>query len=110
MSSSPRQGTCAPSGLQGCTTGLAFCRHVHVCGCSWLWPWSSFLKLLLAVGVCTVTDVNASIFGLLAAAAAVLTTSLQQIYIGQLQKEYSVGSFDLLSQTAPIQVSPGSSS
>jgi len=62
------------------------------------------LALRGAVGVCTITDVSVSIFGFLAASAAVLTTSLQQIYIGQLQKEYSIGSFDLLSQTAPIQV------
>lgn len=41
--------------------------------------------------------------GLIAAIAAVLSTTFQQIYIGQLQKKYSIGSFDLLSKTAPYQ-------
>ncbi|CAI9762960.1 unnamed protein product [Fraxinus pennsylvanica] len=33
----------------------------------------------------------------------ILSTSLQQISIGSLQKKYSIGSFELLSKTAPIQ-------
>jgi hypothetical protein len=37
------------------------------------------------------------------AAVVVLCTSLQQISIGSLQKKYNIGSFDLLSKTAPIQ-------
>ncbi|XP_006429818.2 UDP-rhamnose/UDP-galactose transporter 2 [Citrus clementina] len=34
---------------------------------------------------------------------SVFSTTLQQISIGSLQKKYSVGSFELLSKTAPIQ-------
>lgn len=58
---------------------------------------------MMGVGVCTVTDVHMNFTGLLAAAIAVITTSLQQIFIGQLQKKHNCGSFELLSKTAPIQ-------
>eukprot|EP00271_Cylindrocystis_brebissonii_P002680 TRINITY_DN13446_c0_g1_i1.p1 TRINITY_DN13446_c0_g1~~TRINITY_DN13446_c0_g1_i1.p1 ORF type:complete len:349 (+),score=61.03 TRINITY_DN13446_c0_g1_i1:128-1174(+) len=59
--------------------------------------------VMLGVGIATVTDVKINFMGLMAAVLAVVTTALQQIYIGTLQKKYSIGSFDLLSQTAPIQ-------
>ncbi|OMO94658.1 hypothetical protein COLO4_16223 [Corchorus olitorius] len=55
------------------------------------------------VGVCTVTDVKVNAKGFICACVAVLSTSLQQITIGSLQKKYSIGSFELLSKTAPIQ-------
>ncbi|KAL6012388.1 UDP-rhamnose/UDP-galactose transporter 1 [Asimina triloba] len=72
----------------------------------------------LGVGVCTVTDVDINMKGFLCACVAVFCTSLQQIErievdlvphakysksIGSLQKKYSIGSFELLSKTAPIQ-------
>ncbi|CAI5964784.1 unnamed protein product [Closterium sp. NIES-65] len=44
-----------------------------------------------------------NLMGFLAALVAVISTSLQQIFIGSLQTKYNIGSFDLLSQTAPIQ-------
>lgn len=59
--------------------------------------------VVIGVGVCTVTDVKINAKGFICACVAVLSTSLQQISIGSLQKKYSIGSFELLSKTAPIQ-------
>ncbi|RAL45072.1 unnamed protein product [Cuscuta campestris] len=59
--------------------------------------------VVIGVGVCTVTDVKINAKGFICACVAVFSTSLQQISIGSLQKKYSVGSFELLSRTAPIQ-------
>ncbi|KAL9273593.1 UDP-rhamnose/UDP-galactose transporter 2-like protein [Drosera capensis] len=59
--------------------------------------------VVIGVGVCTVTDVKVNAKGFICAAVAVLSTSLQQISIGSLQKKYSIGSFELLSKTAPFQ-------
>ncbi|KAL5808379.1 hypothetical protein ACOSQ3_029070 [Xanthoceras sorbifolium] len=59
--------------------------------------------VVIGVGVCTVTDVKINAKGFLCATVAILSTSLQQISIGSLQKKYSIGSFELLSKTAPIQ-------
>ncbi|XP_078430383.1 UDP-rhamnose/UDP-galactose transporter 2-like [Wolffia australiana] len=64
---------------------------------------SSVFFVALGVGVCTVTDVNANGLGFVCACVAVFCTSLQQITIGSLQTKYSVGAFELLSKTAPIQ-------
>lgn len=63
----------------------------------------SVLVVVIGVGVCTVTDVKVNAKGFICACLAVLSTSLQQITIGSLQKKYSIGSFELLSKTAPIQ-------
>ncbi|XP_028784552.1 UDP-rhamnose/UDP-galactose transporter 2 [Neltuma alba] len=63
----------------------------------------SVLVVVIGVGVCTVTDVKVNFKGFMCACVAVLSTSLQQITIGSLQKKYSIGSFELLSKTAPIQ-------
>ncbi|KAL4579176.1 hypothetical protein LXL04_015313 [Taraxacum kok-saghyz] len=59
--------------------------------------------VVIGVGVCTVTDVKINVKGFLCASVAVFATSLQQISIGSLQKKYSIGAFELLSKTAPIQ-------
>lgn len=59
--------------------------------------------VVIGVGVCTVTDVKVNAKGFICACVAVFATSLQQISIGSLQKKYSIGSFELLSKTAPIQ-------
>jgi uncharacterized membrane protein len=61
------------------------------------------LVVVIGVGVCTVTDVKVNAMGFICACVAVFSTSLQQITIGSLQKKYSIGSFELLSKTAPIQ-------
>ncbi|EPS61546.1 hypothetical protein M569_13251, partial [Genlisea aurea] len=63
----------------------------------------SVVVVVIGVGVCTVTDVKVNAKGFICACVAVLSTSLQQISIGSLQKKYSIGSFELLSRTAPIQ-------
>ncbi|CAK9163633.1 unnamed protein product [Ilex paraguariensis] len=59
--------------------------------------------VVVGVGVCTVTDVKVNAKGFFCALVAVISSSLQQISIGSLQKKYSIGSFELLSKTAPIQ-------
>eukprot|EP01018_Ginkgo_biloba_P012293 Gb_07245 [translate_table: standard] len=64
---------------------------------------ASVLVVVIGVGVCTITDVKVNLKGFLSAAIAVFCTSLQQITIGSLQKKHNVGSFELLSKTAPIQ-------
>ncbi|KAK9928569.1 hypothetical protein M0R45_025699 [Rubus argutus] len=63
----------------------------------------SVVVVVIGVGVCTVTDVKVNLKGFICACLAVLSTSLQQITIGSLQKKHSIGSFELLSKTAPIQ-------
>ncbi|XAR64313.1 hypothetical protein NMG60_11024599 [Bertholletia excelsa] len=63
----------------------------------------SVVVVVIGVGVCTVTDVKVNAKGFVCACVAVLCTSLQQISIGSLQKKYAIGSFELLSKTAPIQ-------
>ncbi|KAJ6850517.1 UDP-galactose transporter 2-like [Iris pallida] len=63
----------------------------------------SILVVLIGVAVCTVTDVSVNAKGLLAASIAVWTTSLQQYYVHSLQRKYSLGSFNLLEHTAPVQ-------
>lgn len=63
----------------------------------------SVVVVAFGVGVCTVTDVDINVKGFLCACMAVFCTSLQQITIGSFQKKYNIGSFELLSKTAPIQ-------
>ncbi|KAL4190101.1 hypothetical protein AMTRI_Chr08g210370 [Amborella trichopoda] len=63
----------------------------------------SILVVLVGVGVCTVTDVSVNTKGLIAAVIAVWSTSLQQYYVHFLQRKYSMGSFNLLGHTAPVQ-------
>ncbi|KAK2371704.1 UDP-rhamnose/UDP-galactose transporter 2 [Trifolium repens] len=63
----------------------------------------SVVVVVIGVGICTVSDVKVNLKGFTCACLAVLSTSLQQISIGSLQKKYSIGSFELLSKTAPIQ-------
>ncbi|GAB2279311.1 UDP-rhamnose/UDP-galactose transporter 6 [Dionaea muscipula] len=59
--------------------------------------------VLLGVGVCTVTDVSVNARGFIAASVAVWSSSLQQYYVHHLQQKYSIGSFNLLGHTAPVQ-------
>eukprot|EP00268_Persea_americana_P031910 TRINITY_DN3117_c0_g1_i3.p1 TRINITY_DN3117_c0_g1~~TRINITY_DN3117_c0_g1_i3.p1 ORF type:complete len:336 (-),score=47.99 TRINITY_DN3117_c0_g1_i3:505-1512(-) len=59
--------------------------------------------VLLGVAVCTVTDVSVNSKGFIAAFIAVWSTSLQQYYVHYLQRKYSLGSFNLLGHTAPVQ-------
>ncbi|KAM0950426.1 putative sugar phosphate transporter domain-containing protein [Dioscorea sansibarensis] len=64
---------------------------------------TSVVVVAFGVGVCTVTDVEINGKGFICACVAVFCTSLQQITIGSFQKKYNIGSFELLSKTAPIQ-------
>ncbi|XP_062149091.1 UDP-rhamnose/UDP-galactose transporter 6 [Alnus glutinosa] len=63
----------------------------------------SIMVVLLGVAVCTVTDVSVNAKGFIAALVAVWSTSLQQYYVHYLQRNYSLGSFNLLGHTAPAQ-------
>ncbi|CAA0839196.1 Nucleotide-sugar transporter family protein [Striga hermonthica] len=63
----------------------------------------SILLVLLGVAICTVTDVSVNAKGFVAALIAVWSTSLQQYYVHFLQRKHSIGSFNLLGQTAPPQ-------
>ncbi|XWS29435.1 hypothetical protein CRYUN_Cryun24cG0029500 [Craigia yunnanensis] len=63
----------------------------------------SIVLVLLGVAVCTVTDVSVNVKGFLAAVIAVWSTALQQYYVHFLQRKHSLGSFDLLGHTAPVQ-------
>ncbi|XP_047317454.1 UDP-rhamnose/UDP-galactose transporter 4-like [Impatiens glandulifera] len=63
----------------------------------------SILLVLFGVGVCTVTDVSVNPKGFIAAIVAVWSTAMQQYYVHFLQRKYSLGSFNLLGHTAPVQ-------
>ncbi|XP_027079210.1 UDP-rhamnose/UDP-galactose transporter 6 [Coffea eugenioides] len=63
----------------------------------------SIMLVLLGVAICTVTDVSVNAKGFIAASIAVWSTSLQQYYVHSLQQKYSLGSFNLLGHTAPLQ-------
>ncbi|KAF8405894.1 hypothetical protein HHK36_007972 [Tetracentron sinense] len=63
----------------------------------------SIVVVLLGVAVCTVTDVSVNARGFAAAFVAVWSTALQQYYVHFLQRKYSLGSFNLLRHTAPVQ-------
>ncbi|XP_022774879.1 UDP-rhamnose/UDP-galactose transporter 4-like [Durio zibethinus] len=63
----------------------------------------SIVVVLLGVAVCTVTDVSVNVKGFVAAVIAVCSTALQQYYVHFLQRKHSLGSFDLLGHTAPVQ-------
>lgn len=63
----------------------------------------SIILVLLGVAVCTVTDVSVNAKGFIAALVAVWSTALQQYYVHYLQRNYSLGSFNLLGHTAPAQ-------
>ncbi|KAK7316990.1 hypothetical protein RJT34_00857 [Clitoria ternatea] len=63
----------------------------------------SILLVLIGVAVCTVTDVSVNAKGFIAAVIAVWSTALQQYYVHYLQRKYSIGSFNLLGHTAPVQ-------
>ncbi|KAI5672804.1 hypothetical protein M9H77_13168 [Catharanthus roseus] len=63
----------------------------------------SIMLVLLGVAICTVSDVSVNAKGFIAACIAVWSTALQQYYVHFLQRKYSLGSFNLLGHTAPLQ-------
>eukprot|EP00897_Mesotaenium_endlicherianum_P007277 jgi/Mesen1/6578/ME000336S05798 len=79
--------------LEAVLNGKTFSRQVRL----------SVVIVMLGVAICTVTDVSVNAWGFTASVVAVVATSLQQIFVGSLQKKHNIGSFDLLSKTAPIQ-------
>ncbi|KAK3437010.1 hypothetical protein EUGRSUZ_C01813 [Eucalyptus grandis] len=60
------------------------------------------LVVVIGVVVCTIMDVKVNTKSFICACVAVFFTLMQQISICSLQKKYSIGSFELLSRTAPI--------
>ncbi|CAK9234451.1 unnamed protein product [Sphagnum jensenii] len=63
----------------------------------------SIMVVLAGVAICTVSDVSVNTKGFIAAVVAVWSTAMQQYYVHNLQKKYSLSSFDLLGHTAPVQ-------
>ncbi|CAI5981416.1 unnamed protein product [Closterium sp. NIES-65] len=59
--------------------------------------------VMLGVALCTVSEIHVNPLGLAVAAFAVLCSAMHMMLIGLLQERYSIGSFDLLSQSAPLQ-------
>ncbi|GLT94584.1 hypothetical protein SLE2022_123170 [Rubroshorea leprosula] len=84
------------------SAGYAFtfdmCPHAQLC---WFLPHLKVQHDPSRVGICTLTDVKVNDKGFICACAAVLSTSLQQITIGPLQKKHSIGSFELLTIRRP---------
>lgn len=58
----------------------------------------------------TVTDMSINPLGLVIAGISVITSGMQQILCGTVQRKHNLTSMQLLSNTAPIQVSPCSRS
>mmetsp|Transcript_33004 Transcript_33004/g.85584 ORF Transcript_33004/g.85584 Transcript_33004/m.85584 type:complete len:328 (+) Transcript_33004:365-1348(+) len=59
--------------------------------------------VLFGVGVVTVTDVEVNHVGLMWAAVSVVSSALQQIFCGSLQRKFRISSHDLLAKSAPLQ-------
>lgn len=54
----------------------------------------------------TVTDVSVNFMGMIIAAISVVTSGMQQIMCGTIQRKHGLTSNQLLSNTAPVQVRP----
>lgn len=63
----------------------------------------SIVLVVIGVGVVTVTDVAVKPFGLAVASIFVITSGLQQIICGSLQRKHSITSTQLLANLAPVQ-------
>lgn len=63
----------------------------------------SVVVVLTGVGIVTVTDVEVNKTGLIWAGVSVVTSALQQIFCGLLQRKFRVSSHDLLAKSAPLQ-------
>ncbi len=64
---------------------------------------ASILMVLAGVGIVTVTDVSVSTLGLLSAGTFVVSSGLQQITCGVIQRKHGITSTQLLAHVAPIQ-------
>lgn len=58
--------------------------------------------VMFGVGVATVRETSMNFWGTIVAIIAVLSTSVQQILVSQLQTEYAITSNELLARTAPL--------
>ncbi|GLC37605.1 hypothetical protein PLESTB_001668700 [Pleodorina starrii] len=63
----------------------------------------SILIVVIGVAIVTVNDMSTSVPGLVIAALSVVTSGLQQLMCGEIQKRLSLTSTQLLSNTAPVQ-------
>ncbi|KAG2433591.1 hypothetical protein HYH02_012522 [Chlamydomonas schloesseri] len=63
----------------------------------------SILVVVVGVAIVTVTDVSVNGLGLVIAAISVVTSGLQQIMCGAIQRRLGLTSNQLLSNTAPVQ-------
>ncbi|EFJ41796.1 hypothetical protein VOLCADRAFT_98177 [Volvox carteri f. nagariensis] len=63
----------------------------------------SILTVVTGVAIVTVNDVSTTVLGLVIAAISVVTSGLQQLMCGEIQKRLSLTSTQLLSNTAPVQ-------
>eukprot|EP01025_Chloroclados_australasicus_P018707 TRINITY_DN1993_c0_g1_i1.p1 TRINITY_DN1993_c0_g1~~TRINITY_DN1993_c0_g1_i1.p1 ORF type:complete len:380 (+),score=18.70 TRINITY_DN1993_c0_g1_i1:133-1140(+) len=58
---------------------------------------------VLGVAIVTVTDIHVNFTGLIMAAISVVSSGMQQLECGRLQRKHHISSNELLSNTAPIQ-------
>ncbi|GIL65307.1 hypothetical protein Vafri_19112 [Volvox africanus] len=63
----------------------------------------SILGVVIGVAIVTVNDMSTSVLGLVISAISVVTSGLQQLMCGEIQKRLSLSSTQLLSNTAPVQ-------
>lgn len=63
----------------------------------------SMLAVVLGVAIVTVTDVNVNMLGLVIASISVVTSGMQQVLCGTMQRKHKVSSHQLLANTAPVQ-------
>uniref|UniRef100_A0A061RYX6 Sugar phosphate transporter domain-containing protein n=1 Tax=Tetraselmis sp. GSL018 TaxID=582737 RepID=A0A061RYX6_9CHLO len=59
--------------------------------------------VLLGIGIVTVTDVALNPHGIAWAVVSILTSSLQQVFCGHLQRKFKISSHELLSLSSPFQ-------
>ncbi|GJP34561.1 hypothetical protein CLOM_g18994 [Closterium sp. NIES-68] len=64
---------------------------------------AAVVVVMVGVALCTVSEIHVNPLGLCVAAFAVLCSAMHMMLIGLLQERYSIGSFDLLTQSAPLQ-------
>ncbi|CAI5465212.1 unnamed protein product [Closterium sp. Yama58-4] len=65
--------------------------------------WTAMAVVMVGVGLCTNADITLNVVGFCVATLAVVCSALHMMLIGWLQDHYATSSFDLLSQTAPLQ-------
>lgn len=64
---------------------------------------ASILLVILGVAVVTVTDVSVQPLGLVIAGVSVVSSGMQQILCGTIQRQHKLQSHQLLANTAPVQ-------